>query len=264
MQKKKKTANRLLALLLSVMMIVGMLPMTAFAAQADLTIETPEQFQSFAEQVNGGDNFEGKTVALAADINLGGENSPWTPIGTSSNPFKGTFDGGNHVVSGLYIDTGSNIGLFGYVDGGTVQNLTVQGEVKGSSAAAGVVGYLNGGTVKNCGNQTSVSAGSNVGGVVGSANGTCEVSGCYNAGAVSGTTGYIGGVVGYVWGTATITESYNTGSITGPATVGGIAGGHKAKAVNCENCYNAGTIKSSGSNNIGAIVGATRNGSVVN
>ena len=230
----------------------------------DVIIATYEQLKNFADQVNDGETFEGKRIRLDSNIALGGESNLWTPIGTSSNPFKGSFDGGNHVVSELYIDTGSNVGLFGYVDGGTVKSLTVQGEVKGSSAAAGVVGYLNGGTVKNCGNQASVSAGSNVGGVVGSANGTCSVSGCYNAGTISGTTGYIGGVVGHVWGTATITESYNTGSITGPATVGGIAGGHKAKAVNCENCYNAGTINSSGSNNIGAVVGATRGGSLTN
>ena len=266
MQKKKKLASRVLALLLSVMMLIGMLPMTAFAAQADLTIETLEQLQSFAEQVNGGDDFEGKTVVMAADINLGGENSPWTPIGTSSSPFKGTFDGGDHVVSGLYIASGTTVGLFGYVNGGVVQNLTVQGIVKGNTsfntnaAVAGVIGYLDGGTVKNCGNQATVSGGSNVGGVVGYANGTCEVSGCYNAGAVSGTTGYIGGVVGYVWGTTTITESYNTGTVTGPATVGGVAGGHQAKQTSCVNCYNAGTIVDStgNNNNIGAVLGASK------
>lgn len=224
----------------------------------DVIIATYEQLKAFADQVNDGEAFEGKLIRLDANIALGGESSPWTPIGTSSKPFKGTFDGGNHIISELYIASGSNVGLFGYVNGGIVQNLTVQGSVKGNSAVAGVVGALNGGTVKNCGNQASVSGGSGVGGVVGDAsNGTCVISGCYNAGAISGTTGFIGGVTGKTFGTATISDCYNTGTITGPATVGGVAGGHKGRGTACANCYNTGKVvdATGAKNNIGAILG---------
>lgn len=46
----------------------------------------------------------------------------WTPIGTASNPYTGTFDGNGHTVSGIYINTSEDYqGLFGYIGiGGTV------------------------------------------------------------------------------------------------------------------------------------------------
>ena len=98
--------------------------------------------QAFADAVNSGESYDGKTVTLTANIDLGGESNPWTAIGTAANPFKGTFDGGYHVISGLYIASGSAVGLFGEVNGGTVQNLVVRGEVNGTSNAAGVIGKL--------------------------------------------------------------------------------------------------------------------------
>ncbi len=226
----------------------------------DLIISTYEQFKSFADAVNSGNNYDGKLIRLDVNLYLGGESNPWTPIGTSSNSFKGTFDGIYHVISGLYISSGTNAGLFGYVNGGMIKNVTVQGSMTGSGSIAGVVGYLNAGIVENCGNQAAVSGTSAVGGVVGYYNGNCTISGCYNVGSVSGTTGYIGGIAGQCWGISALTDCYNVGTVSGPATVGGIAGGHKVKNTNLTNCYNAGqVVDSTGKkNNISAIVGAGR------
>lgn len=67
-----------------------------WTAQA-ITITTAEQLKEFAAKVNAGNTFEGKTVTLGADIDL--DNGAWTPIGTNSTPFKGTFDGNNHTIS---------------------------------------------------------------------------------------------------------------------------------------------------------------------
>ena len=76
---------------------------------------------------------------LTADITLTGE---WTPIGTAlDNSYTGTFDGGNHTISGLTV-TGSDeyAGLFRYIgSGGTVKNVKledVQIESDNASAAA--------------------------------------------------------------------------------------------------------------------------------
>ncbi|MFR3309758.1 MAG: hypothetical protein ACLTTQ_04000 [Christensenellales bacterium] len=175
----------------------------------------------------------------------------------SSATFKGIFDGGYHVVSGLYIDSGSSIGLFGDVNGGEIRNLVVRGEVSGSSNAAGIVGKLTAGKVTNCGNEADVSGGTNVGGVVGSVNGACTVSGCYNSGAVSEqiyrrvTGQHRAGVV---------EDCYNAGTVSGPATVGGVVGGHKAASPVLSRCYNAGTVvdTAGNSNNIDAVIGASR------
>ena len=91
----------------------------------DYTITTVEQLVAFAKKVNGGNTFAGKTVTLGADLDLDGK--LWTPIGTSSNSFNGTFDGNGHTISNLYVGkTGmSNVGLFGVTQNGTIKNLTI-------------------------------------------------------------------------------------------------------------------------------------------
>ncbi|MFI3270391.1 MAG: fimbrillin family protein, partial [Rikenellaceae bacterium] len=132
---------------------------------------------AFADLVNGGDGtYSTATVdwgtggiqafsttqqlsidgKLTKDIEL--NSVEWTAIGSSSGSYKGTFDGGDYLVSGLYIRGSSDIqGLFGYVgSGGVVKNLGVSGEVTGSSIIGGVVGE-NSGTVTNCYNTAKVS-----------------------------------------------------------------------------------------------------------
>ena len=260
MLKPKKTVKKCLSWLLALVMILSVIPVAVLAAPADLSISSAKELLAFSEKVNGGEDFSGKTVELTADIDLGGEGSEWTPIGSSSSVFAGTFDGNNHVISGLYISSGSNAGLFGKVNGGTVKNVTVKGSVSGSSSVAGVVGYLNAGNIIGCGNNADVSGSSGVGGVVGYVGGASTVSGCYNSGNVSGTTGYIGGVSGQHWRAGKLENCYNTGKVSGPASVGGVAGGHKAASPELVNCYNAGTVEDSAGyqNNIGALIGATR------
>ena len=64
---------------------------------------------------------------LTADINLTGKE--WTPIGTASNnSYIGTFDGGNHTISGLTVKGSDEYaGLFGYIgSGGTVKNVKLE------------------------------------------------------------------------------------------------------------------------------------------
>lgn len=89
----KFKSNRIVAVLLSVITIISAIPITVSAEEADLKISTLSEFQQFAADVNNGNTYEGKTVVLNADIALGGESSPWTPIGNETNRFKGTFNG---------------------------------------------------------------------------------------------------------------------------------------------------------------------------
>jgi putative cell wall-binding protein len=87
-------------------------------------------------------DFEGKTLTLANNIDLAGED--WTPIGVPSQTynvphlrFRGTFDGAGHTVGGLFINTTlteadaakSYQALFAVVDGATIKDLTVTGAV---------------------------------------------------------------------------------------------------------------------------------------
>ena len=249
--------RKVIVIVLALIMAASLITVSVSAEETtDLSIGTLAELQAFADSAKNGETFEGQTVALTADIDLGGESNPWTPIST----FKGTFDGNGHVVSGLYIASGSTVGFFGAVNGGTIKNLVVRGSVAGASNVAGVVGNLTAGQVINCGNEATVSGDTNVGGVVGVVNGASTVSGCYNKGDITATTGYIGGVTGQHWRAGTVQNCYNVGTVKGPATVGGVVGGHKAASPVVENCFNAGSVVDStgNANNIGAVVGATR------
>ena len=166
------------------------------ADAAEMTIMSAKQLRTFAGMVNAGTDFKGQTIKLGADIMLSGE---WTPIGTAEHPFKGTFDGcieisdnnyKYYAVSGAEVNAaGPNAGLFGVVDGGKVQNLTVAGSVSSEAKDAhvgGIVGWLKAGTVETCAFIGSVeAAGENAvrGGIVGKAESTDSVSDgyCYSA-----------------------------------------------------------------------------------
>lgn len=116
------------------------------------TITDANDFKLFAEYVSDGNT--DADAKLNNDIDLSdicNENS-WTPIGSESAPYTGTFDGQGYSISGLYINCSLNYcGLFGNLEG-TVKNLAVEGEIKTSiGSAGGIVGYNgNNGTIENC------------------------------------------------------------------------------------------------------------------
>ena len=65
----------------------------------------------------------------ASDYETWGTSAPsnvWMPMGNDSNSFTGTFNGNDYAVSGIYINSTDNYqGLFGYVDGGTIESINV-------------------------------------------------------------------------------------------------------------------------------------------
>ncbi|MDR3075274.1 MAG: hypothetical protein LBU30_04470 [Candidatus Methanoplasma sp.] len=178
---------------------------------------------------------------LTADIQAAGE--IFVPIGTSSTPFTGTFDGDGHVIENLTIESGRGLqqaGLFGYVNGATISNL---GMVGGSINA----------------DQSAVEA--YAGGIAAYAyasSGTTIIDNCYNTGAVSATTAgpasYSGGIVGYanaeLGAEIKIDNCYNTGLISAMGTAynsysGGIVGYANATSgaeIKIENCYNTNNV----------------------
>ena len=200
----------------------------------------------------------GGTVELLGEVNLTGD---WTPVGTSNEPFKGTFDGNGHKITGLKITSGSYIGLFGYVGAGAViENVKLAGaEVSGTERVGALIGRIVGGaTVSNCSvDSTSkvVGSGSNTGGLIGEVFGpttgtiTVNLDHLTNHAAVENTAdahSRAAGIIAQVTRGAivTISSCKNYGPIT---TNNGYAGGIVAakqgsSKVSFENCSNAGTL----------------------
>ena len=275
--------KRILSLLLALVMLLGLLPTVALASGGAPTEEPAEDGKTyyliedeadlkwFRDQVNGG---KGTINAkLTADITLTEAN--WTPIGVvadwatvfSDAPFAGVFDGQGHAIRGLNIDRTASasvgLGLFALINGGTIQNLTVYGQVKAKLEKADYASYSVGGVVGQSTsakltrvvsyvNVTSTNEGSiasAVGGLV--ANGASVViTECANFGNVSSTDANshanVGGLTGLypsTTNTCTITKSFNAGEITGTGIVGGLVpmiNGDQYKKTTIQNSYTTG------------------------
>lgn len=127
-------------------------------------ITTAEQLVAFANEVNVNKNaYTGKTVYLMADIDLAGID--WEPIGQTGNcTFNGVFEGNNHTISNLSVDSEDQAGahyssgLFGWVEShtaghGHIKNVKIAGAtVKGHHNCGALVGYITQETalVENC------------------------------------------------------------------------------------------------------------------
>lgn len=127
--------------------------------ESTYVIYTAKGMQWFANEVNDNNiSFSGKTVKLAADIDL--ENAAWTPVGqTYGTQFSGTFDGQGKTISNLNVDATVDerahfsSGLFGWLNAAIVKNVKVEGAtVKGNHNVGVIAGYLetSGCTVENC------------------------------------------------------------------------------------------------------------------
>jgi hypothetical protein len=240
----KRFSNRLLSALLALVMVLGMLPVPTLAAEeaAPIPISTQDDLINIKNNLSG-------SYKLTGDITLTGK---WTPIGSSAAPFTGILDGDGYTISGLDINDGSipYLGLFSVIgDGGTVQNMTVDGTVIGAKNYIGAIAGTNKGTIKNCINKVNVSGsttGQYVGGIVGSVEGTstqsAKVTGCVNVGNIEGKN-YVGGIAGQ-GKYADITYCYNVGTISDTIKGARFAGlvGFSTSGGKLSRSYNLGQI----------------------
>lgn len=170
-------------------------------------------------------SYAGAYFSVGAEIKMDGYVSTdgvtnFLPIGRIDNstsparefPFSGTFNGNGNTIDYIYnIDSFKNnngirkdyTGLFGYTDGATITNFTLNctsGEISGNDYVGFVVGYAKNSTIFDvkCEYGKKVNGNDYVGGVAGKAEGTTiecsEGNRVYN-GSVQGRE-YVGGIVG--------------------------------------------------------------------
>jgi len=245
------------------------------AGAAVFSVSCVEEFVEFAQIVNGTwggkparDSFSGKTVTLAAGIDLSAYDN-WVPIGNyaggDDNVFAGTFDGNDKLISNLTIKRtgGSFQGLFGLVIGGRIENVRLDGvNIYGRDYVGGVAGVVESGSVANSYSSGSVGGRDYIGGVAGRVLAGGSVIGSYSIGTVKGRD-HIGGVAATLSDGGKITGSYSTGAISGAGrNIGGVAGTVENSSVT--NSYSTGTVSgSSASLFVGGVVGRLRNSSNV-
>ena len=231
--------KRILSLLLVLVMLLGMLPTVALAADGTLSTEKDDDgteyyliydasdlaaFRTKVHNASWGDVFNAR---LKDDVTLSGE---WEPIGKpadwsigfSGAAFNGIFDGEGHTVSGLSINyngTGSTcLGLFGDTNAATIRNLTVNGNITVTLPeecksdcmvyAGGVVGQAYLTTLEAVASHVNVTCTNNgkatttVGGLIGNGH-RAKLSQCANYGTIQ---------------SADVNENSNAGGLTGILT----------------------------------------------
>lgn len=233
-------------------------------------------FQSIVNGTNGQTKNSAACAELTDNIDMSSI-ANFAPIGTKTDSYTGTFNGNSHNISGLSVSGSDYVGLFGYVNGATIQNInlcdsqiTATGDYAGgivgfatdnakivncstskiridaanSRHIGGIIGRGEGSTeISNCTNTSTLAGTYNVGGIAGSLNGG-SITNCGNSGDLPAiwANGCVGGIVGFT-NAGQISTCYNTGKVTGAsnADVGGIVGLFKS-SFSISDCYNVGDV----------------------
>lgn len=179
------------------------------AASSTIEVLTPQQLAVVAYMVN----VEGKNVSvkLMDDIDL--SSNIWTPMGTATRPYLGTFNGNGHTISGLTLsrvhdihDDQDNAGLFGVTTNATISNLTIENAQitftdnnagKTVSHVGALVGNASGGTIRDIAinNVNIYTNGKIVGSVIGTMNNTSVTNVGATTAHLCGNT-FVGGIIG--------------------------------------------------------------------
>jgi len=212
-------------------------------------ISSKTDMETLATAVNGNSNYStGKYFLLTQDIT----NAITTIIGISSTyPFKGTFDGGNHSLSiNINVSSGQVAGIFGSITDATIKNLNVKGTLT-SSYYATITGTICGqasgtaNTITNCNSSVLISTSTTVavGGICGNAN-YVNINNCSNTGSIIASGSNVGGICGSATN-VTISQCSNTGSVTASGDYTYQAAGicaNYGSVSSIANCYNTGNI----------------------
>ena len=276
---KKFTAS-----ILTILMLVNVFAMTFFSVFAEdktdentIEVSSAAELAAIAVAVKNGNHFEGKTVSLTQNIDLG-EIANWNPIGFSlSSCFSGVFNGNYHTISNLNydyaIDAGNIIsmpyhtaGLFGVCVNAAIRNVTLKNV---NINLINTSGYYNAyssidSTNIYTGGLTGYASGTIIEGII-LQNATIKGSTQSEAG-----TCFTGGIVGYATGGTSIEYSFVEGgtvngtcsSINGNGVVGGIIGQMQG-SVSVSKSYNTASVAgghSTGSSNSGGLVGKMEGG----
>lgn len=192
----------------------------------------------------------------------------WDPIATNgTNYFTGTFNGQNHTIDGLCVNTHVNgTGLFGATAspanisnlGLTNVNISVESDYVGA-----LVGIGSNTTITNCYSTGSVaSTTAKVGGLIGRMSTVSQIRNCFSTCSVMGDDD-VGGFIGD--NNASIYDSYATGSVTETDEyqdgygLGGFCG---SSSSNIYRCYSTGLVTAGDTVDVGGFLGADDGGIV--
>ena len=184
MKTEKMRSKSILVSVMAVLVVLGLCgSVWAFSGEGSGTeadpyiITTIEQLQEIQDDLNAyyvlGNDID------AADTKTWNGGQGFLPLGTTLNPFSGTFDGQGHMITLLSINRPSTneVGLFGCIsDGAVVCNVGLaEVDITARINSGSLVGYSTGSTVCNSWSSGSVQGSHNyqmrLGGLIGISSG---------------------------------------------------------------------------------------------
>lgn len=213
-----------------------------------------------------------QTENIDLDIPPFNEDEGWEPIGDTSFPFEGGYDGSFNSIENLFIDvdprdrTSSNLGLFGVTEGAVLRRMNVyNANITGPVATGTLIGTASGTVITETAVYAKLSGASSAGGFTGRMNNGSEISKSVMAGSVENFTANIGGLVGSQSGENLISNSYSTAHVFSEGRfVGGLVGRRSDEAV-IEYSYATGWIVAeSGLDDVGGIAGSDSEAEMIN
>jgi surface protein len=231
-------------------------------------ISTVAQLDSIRTNKDGSGNIVGHyTLTNDIDLNVAPYNTGkgWIPIGrfafsSTLERFSGVFDGANHTINGLYINSSDYdyMGFFGNIEGNaSVKNVIFTNvNITSSSTYLGTLGSLISSSASNIHVSGIVNGASRAGGILGIMLANSSISGSSFDGTVS-SSGYAAGISGFIEN-GHITTSYSTGSISGTIG-GGITGEIKIDASSSSSISNSYSLASVSGSTVGELIGAMTN-----
>lgn len=189
-----------------------------------------------AREVKEGHTFRGVSFRIAANLDF--NNFSFLPIGSLDKPFSAILNGSGKIIRGLNIKGDGYLGLLGYTEQATIQDLTISNSsISGTKYIGTFVGYAISTVIDNCFSDVAITSGSYIGGIVGYAKDS-KISNCGHREQTIGNehSSHIGGLVGQTENTRII-NSFNRGTIFGGDCVGGLVG-YSGVGSKIQNCYN--------------------------
>lgn len=166
----------------------------------------------------------------------GGAKEGFLPIGDSANPFTGSFDGDEHVISALYINRGGTerVGLFGSSLNADIRNVGVENvNIVGYESVGSLIGWADSTTVERAYSSGSVTVNStSAGGLIGvTKNGGSVLNSYSTADAHSDGWGAAAGLIYH--SESLVSNCYATGHVSGGNLCAGLVGVNASTIVDC-------------------------------
>lgn len=249
---RKKLKSFLIFFLLLALALPLCTPLAELKAEDGiLEIRSKGDWLRFAENCRIDSYSAGLSVSLKTDLDLTGEGGIQIPI------FRGTFEGGGHSITGIWLEASTDtMGLFRVLGPeAVVSGLTVYGGIRTDQErlTTGLLCGENQGLIQNAKVYGSLKSYENVGAIAGKNAGTIE--NCTSFAQVEGTW-RTGGIAGHNEGE--IRNCTNRGPVNPSANeasvnTGGIVGLNEGNVLNCVNQENIGYLHTG--YNVGGITG---------